>query len=348
MKKEIIEYAKSLKIDDIGFTDFEIANWYSPRVSKFYAKKLNCNISLDKEKLLKQNELLPNMKTVITLVMVYPYDEKLANNTGVTSTFSSSSWGIDYHKVLKEKLEKIQAYIKEEYNINSHIQVDNGDFDDRYWAYKSGLGMYGKNGMFIHNEFGSFVFLGEIFIDKHIAPNNFIEKTCYGCNACIRMCPTNAIKNGNMTIEATKCLSYLSQTKEKLQEDLAEKLTNIYGCDICQQICPHNDKVYQHNTEWQKTDLEEVNLLEFIKQTNKEFKEKYGHLAGAWRGKLVLIRNAIWILTNRENIEIIPVIEELLNNNYPEWFKQNLLKCKEILEKKSYERCKIKQNIANT
>ncbi len=329
MKEIIVKKAKELDIDDIGFTSFEVTPWYRANVSKFYAKNLNCSLSLEKENLINNNE--KNFKTVISIIVAYPFDKNFNNTSKHKASFSASSQGLDYHDILKAKLIKLADFLKEKYNINSHIQVDNGKFDDRYWAYKSGLGVIGKNGMFIHKNFGSFVFLGELFIDEEIKSNAFTHQTCIGCNECIRKCPTNSIQNGNMNTKTKTCLSYLSQAKTKIDKNYARKINLIYGCDICNQVCPHNKGILT-NSNMRKED-KEVDLLEFIKLSNKEFKEKYGYLSGAWRGRLVLIRNAIWILANRKYSGILEIIEEMLISDYPKWFLENLLECKEYLNK---------------
>lgn len=328
MKTEVIKYAKELGFNDIGFTNVDVTNWYVPRINKFFAKKLDCTLSIDKNKLLGQKQLQEKFKSVISVVVAYPYKKESTKIEEGTAYFSASSAGLDYHIVVKEKLDKLALFLKKNYDINSLTQVDNGDFDDRYWAYKSGLGMYGKNGMLIHKELGSFIFLGELFIDRVIESDFFVEQSCCGCNECIRRCPTNSITNGNMTIDSKTCLSYLSQAKEKILGEFGKQFSSIYGCDICQQVCPHNSGSVQ-TTFWGNTNLEKVKLLEFIRLSNKDFKKKYGHLAGAWRGKLVLVRNALWILANRQFESIGQIIDEFLKDKqHPEWFLDSLKEIK--------------------
>ncbi len=333
MKQSIIKKVKELGLDDIAFTDFKLLDFYVANTNKFYAKSLDCPLNLTKEMLLNQvcDKQVENTKTVISVAMNYRHEKDNENLSSCEAIFSSSSFGTDYHILMKEKLSSLASFLKEKYNINAHIQVDNGNFDDRYWAYKSGLGAVGKNGMIIHEKYGSFIFLGELFIDKHIKSEKFEHKTCLGCNECIRKCPTNAIKNGNMNIENKRCLSYLSQAKEVIPAELGSKMQLLYGCDICNEVCPHNLMSYEINREV-KDELATVDLLRFVKISNKEFSKTYGHLAGSWRGKLVLVRNALWILANRKYKNVAEVIDSFLKEpNFPKWFYESLEEIKKTL-----------------
>ena len=206
-------------------------------------------------------KLVPNAKSVITLLLNYYPNENQDINSPKIAKYA---WGMDYHDVIKEKLKALFAY------INQHIgQIDGRGFVDsapvleRTWANKSGLGWIGKNGNLINKQAGSFFFIATIICDLELEPDpTFKTDHCGTCTRCIDACPTDAIID-NKKIDASKCISYLTiELKDQLIPDAFEgKMDNwLFGCDICQDVCPWNRFSKPHTEQAFKAHKEILNL----------------------------------------------------------------------------------------
>ncbi len=234
-----------------------------------------------------RNILTTEPKSVICIFFPYLSDEH-----SLDSNISVYAQGRDYHIWAKEKLTQAVIEFKKQYKeCNFAIQVDNGPIDERFFALKSGLGLRGLNSLIINPKYGSYGFVGIIVTDLMFAEKSIQMGDCSLCKACISACPGSAIK-GDFTIDISKCASYLSQKKSELskeEEVILKKSKKIFGCDICQNICLHNIKAKK--TVSDETLIIELKLSDIENLSNREFKDKYGDRAFAWRGKNVLIRN---------------------------------------------------------
>ncbi len=222
--------------------------------------------------------------------------------------------------------------------------VDTGPLVDRYLAYKAGIGWYGKNNCIINSEYGSWIFIGYIICNLEIEGDKPYKNSCLNCKKCIDLCPTGALMD-NYKYNAKRCISYLTVTKENIEYDLREKMTdNIYGCDICQSRCPHNQnavKVKNNGFEIEKYNLD-VDPLDILNMSKGDFKKRFGDVALAWRGYNVIKRNAIIALGNSKDSSIIKDLKKILDHDstmirkYTAWAIINLDKKigREILEKR--------------
>jgi epoxyqueuosine reductase len=206
-------------------------------------------------------KLVPNAKSVITLLLNYYPNESQDIDSPKIAKYA---WGMDYHDVIKEKLKALLAY------INQHIgQIDGRGFVDsapvleRTWANKSGLGWIGKNGNLINKQVGSFFFIATLICDLELEPDpTFKTDHCGTCTRCIDACPTDAIID-NKKIDASKCISYLTiELKDQLIPDAFEgKMDNwLFGCDVCQDVCPWNRFSKPHTEQAFKAHKEILNL----------------------------------------------------------------------------------------
>lgn len=277
MKEKIISYCQELGIDDVGFVDYD----------KIKNKIIN------KNQVFKSNSISINFnpKTIICIIMSYSKDcEKLKKLKENEVYFSSSSWGLDYHIVLKDKLKKLSEILENENeNFEYQILVDNHPFDDRYIAYNCGLGFYGKNNLIINEKYGSYIFIGWMLTNINIENSKKIDKNCLNCMNCINACPTKALTKDNY--DYTKCLSYITQKKELTKNDKKNLNNCIYGCDICMKACPYNKKNNDKNKCFMPSGIEFIAINEYKKLSNSGFKKKYGLLAGSWRGPKIIERN---------------------------------------------------------
>ena len=183
--------------------------------------------------------LLPGAKSIITFLYNYFPDKVQINDTYKIAKYA---YGEDYHDVLKDKIHVLFSQLKSQLgDIEGRVFVDSAPVMERVWAEKSGVGWIGKNGLLINKKSGSFYFIGELIIDLECEPDGPIKDYCGSCTACIDSCPTDAILP-NKTLVANKCISYLTiELKNEIPDEYHGKLNEwIFGCDICQDVCPWN------------------------------------------------------------------------------------------------------------
>ncbi|UQZ74331.1 tRNA epoxyqueuosine(34) reductase QueG [Niallia circulans] len=304
-KKDIIAYSKTIGIDKIGFTS--ASTFEEMKVRLITQQELNYQSGFEEkdiEKRVNPSLLLHQPKSIISIALAYPskMKERVVSKKGERrGIFCRASWGTDYHVVLKDRLQKLEDYIKERIpDALCKSMVDTGELVDRAVAQRAGIGWSGKNCAIITPEFGSYVYLGEMITNLPIEPDTLMEDQCGTCNKCIDVCPTGALVQGGQ-LNAQRCIAFQTQTKGFLAEEFREKLGNrIYGCDTCQTVCPKNKGIDFHNHPEMEPDPEIAKplLQPLLFISNKEFKEKYGHISGSWRGKKPIQRNAIIALAH--------------------------------------------------
>lgn len=326
LKEKIIAKSKSLGIDKIGFTTAEP---FDDLKESLLAQKKAGHTSgfehADIDERLYPELTFKGPKSIISIALAYPTkiharlprDEKRGQ-------FARASWGIDYHDILKDRLTQLIDYIKTQAADSESCQkwhfkpqVDTGEYVDVAVAQRAGLGFIGRNGLLITEEYGSFVYLGEITTNIHFEPDQPKENGCGTCTRCLTNCPTGALI-GEGKMNAQKCLSYQTQTKGIMPKEYRKKIHNvIYGCDICQLVCPYNQGKDFHFHKEMEPQIDQVRpkLVPLLTISNRDFKEQFGHLAGSWRGKKPLQRNALIALANlgaRENlIQILKCLEDV-------------------------------------
>ncbi len=221
-------------------------------------------------------------------VALFPYFAE-----GETGNLSMYARGEDYHIIAEKKLEMIAGEMKSLGAKKTEIQVDKGTLDDRRAAFEAGLGFFGRNGMLICDEYGSWFFIGQIVHDLETERDYPMDKKCMECGECIKSCIGNALSRDGFDIE--KCVSHISQKKGELSQEEAELIKKgglCWGCDACQTVCPHNKGIgTTAMPEFMKDRITDLKYSDLEGLSNKEFKERYGNYAFSWRGKNVLLRN---------------------------------------------------------
>lgn len=197
-------------------------------------------------------KLVPGAKTVISLLYNYYTPEKQSDATA--PKISKYAYGRDYHKVIKKKLKHILSWLSEEVGeVNGRGFVDSAPVMERDWARKSGLGWQGKHTLLINQKEGSFFFLAELIIDLDIdnSEQNEISDHCGTCTKCIDACPTDAISETGYVLDSSRCISYLTiELKEDIPVEYQDSLEQwMFGCDICQDVCPWNRFSKTHTEE---------------------------------------------------------------------------------------------------
>jgi epoxyqueuosine reductase len=192
--------------------------------------------------------LVPGAKSVISLA--YNYYSNVRQIDPEAPQISMYAYGKDYHKVVKKKLQQMLEWMKTSFgNINSRVFVDSAPVLERDWARRSGLGWMGKNTLIIHPKKGSWFFLADIITDLEMVYDQQLSDYCGTCTRCIDACPTEAIHEDGYLMDGSKCISYLTiELKKKLPLEYKDKMENwMFGCDICQQVCPWNRFAESHS-----------------------------------------------------------------------------------------------------
>lgn len=296
-KNKLKEFCKSIGISSIGIAGvgpyYDLKEIIIDRNNKgFYTGMEEPSI----EKRINPKETMQTAQSII--VCSFPYFVKHIKD----SNLSKYCYGKDYHIIVKDKLQQIADYLCSEIeNFEYMIFADNGPLVDRYLANISGIGYYGINNNIITDEYGSFIFIGYIINNYSFEPDEKNLKTCIKCGKCIKACPGKAIL-GEFEMNPKKCLSYITQKKEDLtdfEKYLLKKNKKVFGCDICQDICPHNKDILITNIkEFKENLMYKLEKEEIDEISNKEFKRRYKEKAFSWRGKKIIQRN-IEIVENK-------------------------------------------------
>ena len=250
-REKIEDFAKRLGFDLVGFSPAQIQSHYLEAFQK-WLKDGNEGEMKYMQKIKERSdltEILPGAKTVIVVAMNYYYEQEvLKEGHGRVARYA---YGRDYHKIITKKLKELQRFIEEnEPDSSNKLYVDTGPIIERAFAEQAGIGSVGKNSCIITKEFGSWVFIGEIITTLDLAATTKSpENPCGTCTKCMHACPTGAIIAPGV-IDSRLCISYLTiENKDEIHADLAKKIKEsrrLYGCDICQEVCPHNCRQKPH------------------------------------------------------------------------------------------------------
>lgn len=251
--------------------------------------------------------LFPGAKSIVVLAVNYytPHEHEDDESKGKISRYA---WGDDYHDVVKEKLWNLFNWVKEEIpEAKGKVCVDTAPIMDKAWAVRAGLGWLGKHSNVITKEFGSWVFIGEVLLDLELEyDTDLVEDHCGTCTACIDACPTDAIVEPYL-INSNTCLSYVTieLRSSELPPGISENLNGwLYGCDICQDVCPWNrfEKPTDENRFEPRTNNVNAKLEKILSLTPEEYAERFRKSA-VKRTKITgLKRNAKELLSNKKNI----------------------------------------------
>lgn len=222
-----------------GFLEEEaprLENWLN---QNYHGKMDYMNNHFDKR--LDPRLLVEGAKSVISVSLNY-YSEQKQTDLAAPK-ISKYAYGTDYHFVLKDKLKSLMQFISEEIGeVNGRAFVDSAPVMDKAWAQKAGFGWIGKHSNLINNKAGSFFFLGELIVDLELeADTPFLNDHCGNCTRCIDACPTDAIVSPYL-VDGSKCISYLTiELKDQIPNEFKGEMDNwMFGCDVCQDVCPWN------------------------------------------------------------------------------------------------------------
>lgn len=306
-KKNIKLWAGELGFISVGFTTAEPIHSLAPILqARIDHKVMTPFESKEIMKRIDPQAVWQDCQTVVVLAYPLPLSVPPHEGEGI---IARSAVGEDYHRVTSQKIKQlIKTMLYNSWTGSLRFQVDTGPLVERAFATRAGIGWIGRNQQLIIPGYGSFVVLALLLLDQQIRPDeSSIPGECGICKKCIQACPAKII--GREPFAANKCVSYLTQSKEVLTPEESQRQgLRIFGCDNCQEVCPHNQKRLKE--EQLSTDpvacqstvptpiSRGVNLLETLNLTKGDFIKRYKVTAAGWRGKGVLQRNAFLALRN--------------------------------------------------
>lgn len=306
------EIAANLNIDLCRITDAEELkeakkNLKARSKTKFWPQPFtNQNL----EELTKPTLHFADLKSIIVVAVNYA-------NIGGSKFLSNYVTINDYHNYLEVKLKKLANQLKQKLkkDFNYKIFVDKAPFLEKALAQKAGIGFIGKNTLLINPEFGSNLFLGEIFTDLKIEKDIPLNIDCDNCSLCLEQCKTNALKKAYF-LAAEKCTAYLTQKKGILSEQEIKAIgSHIWGCDDCKDICPYN--LNNPKSKSKKLKFFNKDLKYFLNLNRKNIPIELKNTAMSWRGSRILVRNAIIAAANLRAKSCFELIEQKLSDNSP-------------------------------
>lgn len=326
LKAELKAFANSIGVHHLGvgraepFPDVE-ALLARQKAEGAYPKFTEKEIELRT----RPARLLPDAKSIISIAVSYltPDDHHPKAGDAPRGLVSRYAWGDDYHPILAEKLEQIAAFLaaRVTHPVEYRAYVDTGPPVDRAFSVRAGIGWYGKNACVYVPGHGSWVFLAQIVTNVELEPDPEISKSCGACDRCIRACPTGAIERPYW-VNPEKCLSYITQMPGMIPKEYRRAMgRHLFGCDICQLVCPWNWEAEAAGDERFRPSAEigpRPDLIKLLTITKSEFNRLFGPTAMHWRGKKIIQRNACICLGNiGDPASLPPLIEAMRRDPKP-------------------------------
>jgi epoxyqueuosine reductase len=298
----IRDKAGELGFDLFGIAPAAILSENGEIISQWCAAGMNGGMEYLSRNIAKRIDpglVLDGAKSIIVTGLNYYTERKQGG--GDIPVVSRYAYGRNYHDVIMEKLNHITAIIgKLDESANSRTFVDSAPVLEKAWASRAGLGWQGKHSILVNRNIGSFFFLGIILTDIALEYDLPAEDLCGSCTMCVDACPTGAINN-NRTIDARKCISYLTlEDKTPLDDGMIESLQGrIAGCDICQEACPWNRHAAVHNhPEFDiPEELRSMTSGDWLNMTREDHQRIFGNSAISYRKYEIFIQNVKKVTT---------------------------------------------------
>src|SRR5690625_699947 len=322
MKEKLKQIAPELGIDKIGFASAAPFVELKERLINHREKGFESGFEEpDLEKRVNPALLFDQPQSIIAIAVAYPshlQDAPRSKPGQYRGIISRAAWGEDYHHVLRDRLDRVEEWLTEHVaGVRVESMVDTGALADRAVAERAGLGWSAKNCFIITPEWGSWVFLGEMITNIPFPPDTPVTDQCGECTKCIDACPTGALV-GPGQLNAQSCISFQTQTKGIVTDEMKSKIgTRLYGCDTCQVVCPKNKGLnWTHQPEFEpEPEIVKPLLLPLLELSNRQFRERFGHSAAAWRGKNPIQRNAVIALGHYRDRSAIDVLAKLVRED---------------------------------
>jgi len=326
LKRAIIEHASALGFDLVRFTSAEPF----PETQHVLEERIQAGLlsglswfNMERAGIAGDaRNLMPAARTIVSLGISYLNEEQIhpsepGNPRGRVARYA---WGLDYHEVFKGKLWALHAYVQERLGrpVEARALVDTARIVDRAVAQRAGLGWYGKNTNLLNREYGSWILLGELLLDVELPPDEPVKTHCGSCSRCLPSCPTGALIAPGV-LDNNRCISYLTiELKGPIPREMRPLIADwVFGCDICQEVCPVNRKAAPGNHPEFASHQgigASPSLIELLDMPESEFKARYRHSPvkrTKWAG---LRRNVAVALGNIGDPAAIPALIRALDS----------------------------------
>lgn len=326
LSRQIKKHAKELGFELVGIAPVQAMpelNFYKDWIEAGYAGEMTY-LERNVEKKLAITQVVPEAKSVVVCAKIYHTDHPLSitEKDPARGWISRYSWGDDYHDLIKKQLFELSEFIEKAspQPFYSRAYTDTGPIVDRIYAKYAGIGWFGKNTCIINQQIGSWFFLGEVITNLELEYDEPAPDRCGTCTRCIEACPTDAILEPYI-LDATKCISYLTiELKNDIPVELREGIGNhVFGCDICQDVCPWNSKaVTTEDSSYQpRAGLVNPDLEEMINLSPDEFSLKF-RKSPIKRSKYKgFMRNVLIAIGNSAQTKFLPILERLRTSEEP-------------------------------
>lgn len=316
---EVKEYARSLGFDLVGITTAQPLDEDEPRLATWVAAGMHGAMDYmarHAPRAARPAEVVGGARSVIVVGLAYNWEAEPPEDDTPRGRISKYAAGTDYHRVMEERLQHLSDYLLGHGARTARYYVDTGPLLDRAIAHRAGIGWFGKNTMLITKTgHGSYVFLGEILTDLDLKPDAPAEGSCGRCRICLDKCPTGAIV-APFVVDARRCISYLTiELRGWIPRELRPMMgTWVFGCDICQDVCPHNTLIKEglHAEFAPRRDVEFPDLVELLHIDERTYQERFRHSAVKRAKRQGLRRNAAVALGNlRDGRGVTPLAKAL-------------------------------------
>jgi epoxyqueuosine reductase len=323
LTERIKEKARDIGFSKVGITDASplsenIVHHFHEWIEKRYYGDLEY-LKRSRDKRVAPEEVLKGARSVISAAINYNPGNVVLPEDDRSARISRYALGMDYHDVVSKKLRKLLDFIEKEVGntVRGDIFCDTGPLMEKVIAERAGVGWIGKNGVLVTQEFGSWVFLGEILVDIPLSYDTPARNLCSSCTLCMESCPTSAIVSPG-TVDVSRCISYQTvENRNTIPEELRSAIGNrIFGCDCCQEVCPYNSGV-DTTTEQQffpKSELVSAPLEMLFAVTEKRFKDAFGDSAIERAKSDGFLRNIIVAMGNSGQPGFIPLLENAMES----------------------------------
>jgi epoxyqueuosine reductase len=325
LKEEIAKRARALGFDVVRFTTADAF----PDAQKVLEERIDQGLLSGLSWFTRERaeiagdprNLMPTVRSIVSLGISYIMDETYTESTpGVPrGRVARYAWGLDYHEVFKDKLGALHEFVQERLGrpVEARTLVDTARIVDRAVAQRAGVGWYGKNTNLLNRKHGSWLLLGELLLDVELPPDEAVRTTCGACTRCMPACPTGALIAPGV-LDNNRCISYLTiELRGPIPREMRPLIGDwVFGCDICQEVCPVNRKAQPGNHPEFSGKLgigPSPSLIELLDMDEAEFRDRYRH-SPVKRTKLAgLKRNACVALGNIGDRESVPSLVRVLN-----------------------------------
>ncbi|MDQ7843155.1 MAG: tRNA epoxyqueuosine(34) reductase QueG [Armatimonadota bacterium] len=324
LTQEVKAYARGLGFDLVGVTTADRLEPHDRHLAAWVASGMHGTMRYMAEhapRAAAPAEVVPGTRSAVVVGLAYRWDAPPPRDDRLRGRISAYAWGTDYHRVMEEKLRALAAFLRDRGAAVARYYADTGPLLDRALAQRAGLGWFGKNAMVITKAgFGSYVFLGEILTDLALAPDPPLEGSCGQCRICLDRCPTGAIV-APYVVDARRCISYLTiELRGWIPRELRPLLgTWVFGCDVCQDVCPHNALVARglHASFAPRRDVAFPDLVELLHIDESTYQTRFRHSAIKRAKRRGLRRNAAVALGNLRDPRALPALGRALEDDDP-------------------------------